>query len=591
VATEVARLRAYLDADTRDFDRAMGRSETKTERFGRVAKTALIGGAAAGLYAFGKAAQIGWNEYNQGQRVAAQTNAVIKSTGGVANVSAEQVEKLGTALMLKSGIDDEVIKSGENVLLTFRNIRNETGKNNDIFNQATELTTDLSVAMGRDLNSSAVLVGKALNDPIRGVTSLTRVGVQFNDQQRAMIERLTESGRTMEAQKIVLRELSKEFGGSAEAAGDTFGGQINIARERLNNFLGLMVEKAIPYLQRFVKWIGPYAHQALELAKQGIEVVQKATDRMGDTFRRHQDTVDKLTKVLGFLWDVYVKLWKVQLYLMGIVFRVWARILEVVLSATDKIIAAFQKVIRFGQRVYNLFLDAKDAVSNFFQSLWNGLQRVLGPLEKLGDIFGGIKGAISGAAGAVGGLFGDGMIGAGIGAFAGAGAQSISPTLFDDLALAQSSGLTLTSGYRPGAVTSTGNPSLHGVFPSKAIDVSGSETAMRRFFLTEVARGALTGLREVIHSPFWWHPGSGITRIPSSAGSVLRDHYSHVHVGSYDQGGFLRPGWNLAYNGLGRPEPVGMGNVTLNYNTVVGDPRDGDKILRLLEDWRRRGGR
>ena len=52
------------------------------------------------------------------------------------------------ALSKKSGIDDEVIKSGANMLLTFTNIRNEAGKGNDVFNQTLPILNDMSVALG-----------------------------------------------------------------------------------------------------------------------------------------------------------------------------------------------------------------------------------------------------------------------------------------------------------------------------------------------------------------------------------------------------------------------------------------------------------
>ena len=59
----------------------------------------------------------------------------------------------------------------------------------------------------------------------------------------------------MGAQKMILKELETQFGGSAEAAGKTFGGQINIARNIMNNFLGDMVSEGIPALQRFAGFI------------------------------------------------------------------------------------------------------------------------------------------------------------------------------------------------------------------------------------------------------------------------------------------------------------------------------------------------
>ena len=70
------------------------------------------------------------------------------------------------------------------------------------------------------LEKSTIRLGKALNDPIKGVTALSRVGVTFTDGQKEQIRVLVESGRTMDAQKIILKELGSEFGGAAEAAAD-----------------------------------------------------------------------------------------------------------------------------------------------------------------------------------------------------------------------------------------------------------------------------------------------------------------------------------------------------------------------------------
>lgn len=86
--------------------------------------------------------------------------------------------------MRQSGTDDELIQSGANLLLTFTNIRNEVGKSNKIFDQATQAALDVSVAFGKDMTSSSILVGKALNDPTKGVSSLTRVGVSFTAAQK-----------------------------------------------------------------------------------------------------------------------------------------------------------------------------------------------------------------------------------------------------------------------------------------------------------------------------------------------------------------------------------------------------------------------
>jgi hypothetical protein len=186
----------------------------------------------------------------EAQKVMAQTNAVLKSTGGVAKVTATDITTLSSSIMRMTGIDDEAVQAGQNLLLTFTKIRNETGKGNDIFDQATLAMTNLSVAMGKDLSSSAILVGKALNDPVKGVSALSRAGVQFTEGQKNTIKSLVESGDAMTAQKMILRELETQFGGSAEAAGKTLPGQLNILKQTFSNLAGELVSNFMPSIAR-----------------------------------------------------------------------------------------------------------------------------------------------------------------------------------------------------------------------------------------------------------------------------------------------------------------------------------------------------
>jgi phage-related protein len=194
------------------------------------------------------AARAGFRELEEAQKVAAQTGAVLESTGGAANVTAKHVDSLATSLSRMSGVDDETIAAGENLLLTFTNIRNEVGKGNDIFDQATSAITDMSVSLGQDMKSSAIQVGKALQDPIKGVTALRRVGVAFTEAQVKQIDAMVKSGHAMDAQKLILRELNTEFGGSAKAAGETLPGQLNKAKNAFDEVAGNVVTLLVPAL-------------------------------------------------------------------------------------------------------------------------------------------------------------------------------------------------------------------------------------------------------------------------------------------------------------------------------------------------------
>jgi hypothetical protein len=189
----------------------MSKATKSVSTFGSTLRNIAIGAGAVQLFR----GILG--ESQEAQKSLAQVNQVIKSTGGVAGVSAQDVENLADSLSKKSGVDDEVIASGEAVLLTFKNVKNEAGKGNDVFTQGTKAALDMSVALGTDLQGSVIQLGKALNDPIKGITALQRVGVSFTSSQKEQIKALVQSGDTLKAQKIILKEVQSEFGGAAAA--------------------------------------------------------------------------------------------------------------------------------------------------------------------------------------------------------------------------------------------------------------------------------------------------------------------------------------------------------------------------------------
>lgn len=245
--------RDAVDA-ARDTSRAIDGLDKSARRTGPSLK-ALGGVALAGFAALGAAARVGWQEFSEGERVAAQTEAALKSTGGVANVTAREIGDLATTLMNLSGVDDELIQKGENLLLTFKNVRNEVGQGNDIFARATRSALDLSVAGFGSMESTSIALGKALNDPIAGMTALGRRGITFSEDQKKAITAMVESNNVLGAQKLILKEVESQVGGSAKALGETLPGQINIAKETLNNFAGDVVARVVPALAAGIGWL------------------------------------------------------------------------------------------------------------------------------------------------------------------------------------------------------------------------------------------------------------------------------------------------------------------------------------------------
>lgn len=213
-------------------------------KFGLAAATTAASGLAAGL-------AFSISEAIEAEEVQAQLGAVLESTGGVAGVTAEMANDLAAEFMGLTRFTDEAVLSAENVLLTFTNIKD------DIFPDATAIVLDMAQALGLDLQQASIQVGKALNDPILGVSALRRVGVNFTEAQGDVIRKLVETGQAAEAQRMILAELNTEFGGSAVAAGETFAGQLDILKNQLSNVAEEIGTALLPELTEVVQDIGP----------------------------------------------------------------------------------------------------------------------------------------------------------------------------------------------------------------------------------------------------------------------------------------------------------------------------------------------
>lgn len=140
----------------------------------------------------------------------AKMTAIIKATGNQLGTTTEELKAYASEMQDLTGIGDQVVQGAQSMLLTFREI------GEDVFPRATEAILDMSKIFG-SVQSSAVQVGKALNDPIAGITALQRVGVTFSDQQKEMISNMMELGDVAGAQGVILSELENQFGGVARA--------------------------------------------------------------------------------------------------------------------------------------------------------------------------------------------------------------------------------------------------------------------------------------------------------------------------------------------------------------------------------------
>ncbi len=218
---------------------------------GEIAKTALGFLSAKIFENLGKAAvsfaKDFVDEASEAQAVTTQLNAVLASTKGVAGVTADAAQDLASSLARVTRFEDDTILGAENLLLTFTKIGSE------IFPQATETVLNMSTALGQDLKASATMLGKALQDPVTGVSALRRVGISFSEDQQNVIAALVETGDVAAAQKLILAELETQFGNSARAAGQTFPGQLEILKNMLGDVKETLGTAILPALQGFAQ--------------------------------------------------------------------------------------------------------------------------------------------------------------------------------------------------------------------------------------------------------------------------------------------------------------------------------------------------
>ena len=330
----VGDLVANLTANTDGFTGPLRQAEGTISRLGRTLSAGLlgpiglIGGALAGL-----GAAFTMNSFIQSAREAEREgkklDAVLTSTGGAAGLTGDEIRQLAGDLQRVTDFEDDATIGAAGVLATFTQIKGDT------FKSAIVAAQDLSAVMGQDLQSSVVQVGKALNDPIKGITALSRVGVSFSEQQKQQIKQLMSVGDIAGAQAVILGELQKEFGGAAQAVSDPF--------TRLGNVIGDIGESIggaiLPTLQAVAEMI---ASQVLP----NIDAMQAGFVNIGTSL--YQTVVPAVQQAIAIVAN-----WRTAFELAGA--------------------SAVLSVVQLGAAMAHLFTSTLPAYLSWFGNNWQNL--------------------------------------------------------------------------------------------------------------------------------------------------------------------------------------------------------------------------
>ena len=157
--------------------------------------------------------------------------AVLRATGVASGFTSERINRLSQDIGLATLANTGQVREAAAQLLTFRSISGET------FQRALRDAQDLAAVGFGSLSSASVQLGKALEDPIQGVSALKEVGVSFTEAQRDLIKTLVETGSVAEAQSIILDVLEQQVGGAAVAQAGGLAGATDSLSENWTRML------------------------------------------------------------------------------------------------------------------------------------------------------------------------------------------------------------------------------------------------------------------------------------------------------------------------------------------------------------------
>ena len=253
-------------ADLTGFSTNMQNANRKISKMGKNMQKVgrnLSVGLTAPILAFGAISLKSWDKQ---EKAIAQVNAGLLSTGNAVGYTSEQLQKMASDLQNTSLFgDEEILQDATAQLLTFTNIAG------DQFARTQQAAIDLSTRLGGDLKSASIQLGKALNDPVANLSALSRSGIQFSKEQKAVIKSLADSNRLADAQTIILDELARQYGGAGEAASKAGLGGLkqlqNSLGDLMEDFGAIIAEAILPFVAKIKSLVSSFKDLSPETKK------------------------------------------------------------------------------------------------------------------------------------------------------------------------------------------------------------------------------------------------------------------------------------------------------------------------------------
>jgi hypothetical protein len=207
-----------IEAAKKQFEQLEG----KGQKAAFLIKKAAIPAAAAlaGLAVAGKKFVAAGEESNSANQALLSLTRQTGLFGDEADDVAKRLMTLAEAQGRELGVSNLSIKAAQRQFLSFKNLAKSAGETGGQFDRATQAALDMAAVYGGDASSKAVQLGKALEDPVKGITALAKSGTTFTEQQKEQIKELVATNRLLEAQDLILGEIESQVGGTAAAMAD-----------------------------------------------------------------------------------------------------------------------------------------------------------------------------------------------------------------------------------------------------------------------------------------------------------------------------------------------------------------------------------
>jgi hypothetical protein len=259
MAIQIPIVSEFNNAGLKKAQREFQKLEKTSQKVGFALKKAFVPATAA----LGGLAVAGAKMVAAGEQ-AATANARIEQIATSMGLFGEETQKVTGRLVdlaneqaRLTGVNQNTIKESQALLLTFKDIASSADEVGGAFDRATQLTLDMASAGFGSVTDNAKQLGKALNDPIAGLTALRRSGIQFTKAQQDQIRTLVESGNVLEAQTMILEEIENQVGGTAAATANSTD-KMKVAFSQASESIGMAllpaVEALLPIVIKFADW-------------------------------------------------------------------------------------------------------------------------------------------------------------------------------------------------------------------------------------------------------------------------------------------------------------------------------------------------